>query len=105
MNYPSILLNADSYKSSHWLQYPKGTEYVSSYIEPRTGKHLPDCVFFGLQVFLKEVMSKPITQKDIDQATTIFAAHGVPFNREGWQYILDTHNGYLPLSIQALEEG
>ena len=53
----------------------------------------------------KEVMSKPITQKDIDQATTIFAAHGVPFNREGWQYILDTHDGYLPLSIQALKEG
>jgi nicotinamide phosphoribosyltransferase len=29
----------------------------------------------------------------------------VPFNRAGWQYILDTYNGYLPLEIQAVPEG
>lgn len=31
----NLLLMTDSYKSSHWLQYPEGTEYVSSYIESR----------------------------------------------------------------------
>ena len=28
----SILLDVDSYKGSHFLQYPPGTEYMSSYI-------------------------------------------------------------------------
>lgn len=101
----SILLNADSYKASHFKQYPPDTQYVSSYIEPRGSKTLPKCVFFGLQVFLKEVLSKPITQSEINEAEAFFAQHGVPFNKEGWQYILDQHQGFLPLYVQALPEG
>ena len=33
----NLILNVDSYKTSHYLQYPPGTEYVSSYIESRGG--------------------------------------------------------------------
>jgi nicotinamide phosphoribosyltransferase len=66
---------------------------------------MPETVFFGLQIYLKEYLSKPITQEDINEAEYIFAAHGEPFNREGWQYILDNHNGYLPLKIRAVPEG
>jgi nicotinamide phosphoribosyltransferase len=32
-------------------------------------------------------------------------AHGVPFNEEGWKYIVQNHNGYLPIEIQAVPEG
>lgn len=100
----SILLNTDSYKASHFLQYPEGTERVSSYIESRGGKW-DQSVFFGLQMYLKEYLSKPITLEMIDEAESFFKAHGEPFNREGWMHILNTHNGFLPIEVQAIPEG
>lgn len=100
----SIILNTDSYKCSMFNQYPPGTQYIYSYIESRGGLY-DQTVFFGLQAFIKEYLTKPITQEDIDEAELIITAHGEPFNREGWQYILDEHNGYLPLKIRAVREG
>ena len=100
----NIILNTDSYKASHYLQYPPKSEYVSSYIEARGGDY-DKTLFFGLQAFIKEYLLKPITQVDIEEAETIITAHGLPFNKEGWQYILDAYNGYLPLQILAIEEG
>ena len=29
--FKNIILNTDSYKASHFVQYPPNTEYVSSY--------------------------------------------------------------------------
>jgi nicotinamide phosphoribosyltransferase len=100
----NLILNTDSYKMSHYLQYPEGAEFVSSYIESRGGVY-PEVTFFGLQMFLKQYLTKPISQADIDEAAIICQAHGVPFNREGWQYILDQHQGFLPLEIEAVAEG
>jgi len=100
----NILLNTDSYKASHWLQYPPGIEYVHCYIESRGGVY-DETVFFGLQMFLQEYMSKPITQEMIDEAELFWPAHGEPFNKEGWQHILKEHNGYLPLKIKSVAEG
>lgn len=104
MNFDNICLNTDSYKVSMWKQYPLGTEYVYSYIESRGGK-FDRTVFFGLQMFLKQYMTTPITQSDIDEADEFWSAHGEPFNRQGWQYILKNHNGYLPVVIRAVPEG
>ena len=100
----NIILNTDSYKSSHWLQYPAGTKFVSSYVESRGGRW-DKTVFFGLQALIKEYLTTPITQGMIDEAEEIFLGHGEPFNREGWEYILNTHNGYMPVEIKALKEG
>ncbi|MEM7000530.1 MAG: nicotinate phosphoribosyltransferase [Pseudomonadota bacterium] len=100
----NLILNTDSYKTSHYLQYPPQTEYVSSYIESRGGDY-PDTLFFGLQMFLKAYLSRPVSQADVDEAEQVLEAHGVPFHREGWQYILEEHKGYLPLEIQAVAEG
>jgi len=103
----NVILNTDSYKCSHFLQYPPGTEYISSYIESR-GSDVDgwtECTFFGLQMFLKEYLTTPFTQADIDEADELLTAHGVPFNRKGWQYILKRHGGYLPVKIQAAPEG
>lgn len=107
MNLDNILLHTDSYKFTHWKQYPPKTETVFSYIESRGGEY-DKTVFFGLQIFLKKYLSKPITQEMIDEADAFVRAHlgfdGL-FNKEGWQYILDEHNGYLPIKIKAVPEG
>ena len=100
----NLILNTDSYKASHYLQYPPQTSHVSCYIESRGGDY-DQLVFFGLQAFLKEYLTKPVTQEDIDQAEEIITAHSLPFNRQGWEYILQQHNGYLPLAIEAIPEG
>ena len=100
----NIILNTDSYKASHYKQYPAGTKFVSSYVESRGGRW-DKTVFFGLQALIKEYLTTPITQEMIDEAEEIFLGHGEPFNREGWEYILNTHNGYMPVEIKALKEG
>jgi nicotinamide phosphoribosyltransferase len=100
----NLILNTDSYKVSMFKQYPAGTTGVYSYIESRGGRY-DRTVFFGLQAFIKEYLLCPITQADIDIADEILTAHGEPFNRAGWQYILDTHRGYLPVVIRAVPEG
>jgi nicotinamide phosphoribosyltransferase len=100
----SIILNTDSYKVSMFKQYPAGTTGVYSYIESRGGRY-DRTVMFGLQAFIKEYLLEAITQSDIDIADEILTAHGEPFNRAGWQYILDKHNGYLPVVIRAVPEG
>lgn len=100
----SIILNTDSYKVSMFKQYPSTTTGVYSYIESRGGRY-DRTVFFGLQAFIKEYLLEPITQKDIDVADEILSAHGEPFNRDGWEYILQAHGGYLPVVIRAVPEG
>ena len=99
-----LILNTDSYKTSHFLQYPPGTRQVFSYIESRGGVH-DRTVFFGLQYILKEYFTKLITAGDVELATEICAAHGVPFNRKGWLHIVTSHGGRLPARILAVAEG
>jgi nicotinamide phosphoribosyltransferase len=100
----NIILNSDSYKYGMHLMYPPNTTNVYSYIESRGGLY-DSIVFFGLQAFIKEYLLKPITQENIDEAEEIILAHGEPFNREGWEHILNVHNGYLPVVIRAAPEG
>ena len=100
----NIILNSDSYKYSQFNQYPPKTTVVYSYIESRGGKY-DETVFFGLQAFIKEYLTAPITQAMIDEAELIITAHGEPFNRAGWEYILRKHSGYLPVRIRAVPEG
>lgn len=104
MTIKNIILNTDSYKVSMDVQYPAGTEVVFSYIESRGGLH-NETVFFGLQAFIKDYLLKPITTKDVDLAEEVWTAHGEPFNRENWDYIVRVHQGKLPVRIKALPEG
>lgn len=103
----NVLLLTDSYKLSHFGQYPRGTEKVYSYFESRGGK-FQQTLFFGLHYILEKYLAGPVvTQEKINQAETFYNHHmgGGSFNREGWQYILDQHAGYLPIKIKAVPEG
>jgi nicotinamide phosphoribosyltransferase len=100
----NIILDTDSYKVSHWVQYPANTTSMFSYIESRGGRY-DKTVFFGLQYIIDRYLTKPISQEDIDEAAEFYEAHGVPFNREGWEHILNEHFGFVPVRIRAVPEG
>lgn len=103
----NILLMSDSYKASHYRQYPKGTTKVYSYLESRGGK-FDNTMFYGLQYFIKNyLVGKVVTEEKIQQAKKVWNDHlgeGM-FNEDGWRYILEKHNGYLPVRIKAIPEG
>ena len=100
----NLILNTDSYKASHFLQYPPGTEEISSYVESRGGR-FPHTLFFGLQAFIKQYLLSPITYDDVGEAEELLIAHGLPFNQSGWLRIVNEHGGHLPIEIVAVEEG
>ena len=104
----NICLLTDSYKVTHHYFYPKGTEKIYSYLESRVGAEFNKSIFYGLQYLLKKYLEGPVvTQKKIDEADNLIASHIGPgiFNRDGWQYILDEHDGRLPVEIKAVREG
>lgn len=100
----NLILNTDSYKASHWLQYPPGTDATFFYVESRGGLY-DRTVFFGLQAILKAWLARPVTHADVDEARDFFAAHGEPFNEPGWRRIVDVHGGRMPMRIRAVPEG
>lgn len=100
----NLLLDTDSYKASHWLQYPRGTEGMYSYLESRGGRY-GQTLFFGLQYLLREYLTRRVTARDVDEARVFFAAHGVPFNADGWLDIVNRLQGRLPIRIRAVREG
>jgi nicotinamide phosphoribosyltransferase len=100
----NLILDTDSYKASHWLQYPPGTTAMYSYLESRGGKYA-QTVFFGLQYILKEYLTQPVELWMVEEAKQFFQAHGEPFNEEGWRYIAEDLNGRLPIRIRAVAEG
>lgn len=98
------ILNTDSYKASHYLQYPPEASAMFSYIESRGGRY-DRTLFFGLQMLIKQYLCSPITAPMIDEAKAFFSAHGEPFNEAGWRHIVERHRGYLPVRIRAVPEG
>jgi nicotinamide phosphoribosyltransferase len=102
----NLLLLTDSYKHSHWKQYPPGTTKVYSYFESRGG-FAEETVFFGLQYFIKKYLTQGIWDFNIDEAKEIVNAHMGPdtFNDAGWRSIRRKHAGRLPVVIKAVPEG
>jgi nicotinamide phosphoribosyltransferase len=100
----NILIDTDSYKASHWLQYPPGTIGLFNYMESRGGKY-DRTVWFGLQYLLQEYLSKPITVAQVQEAETFFKVHGLPFNTADWMRIATELGGKIPLRIKAVPEG
>lgn len=106
--YDNLLLMTDSYKLSHYVQYPPGTQNVYSYFESRGGR-FNQSVFFGLQYLIKNYLEGvQVVKWKINEAEKIAKAHlggENTFNRAGWEYIIDKHGGKLPIRIKAVPEG
>lgn len=102
----NIILRTDSYKLSHWQQYPPGTTSVFSYFENRTGGQFPYTVFFGLQALIaKHLLGQVVTEEKIQEAKDLAEGHVGQFNEAGWRHILEAHDGRLPIRIRAVPEG
>lgn len=97
------LMSTDSYKLSHFAQYPKGTEHIYSYIEPRKG-HYP-VVVIGIEDFCDQ-LARGFTEWEIDELRETAKMHGVPFNEEGFQLLLSEYpDGNFPLKVMGVPEG
>nr|XP_032819019.1 nicotinamide phosphoribosyltransferase-like isoform X1 [Petromyzon marinus]XP_032819020.1 nicotinamide phosphoribosyltransferase-like isoform X2 [Petromyzon marinus] len=113
----NIVLATDSYKVTHYKQYPPNTTTVYSYFECRGGKlngavdgevKFGEVVVFGLQYTLRKYFAgHVVSRKKIEDAKEFYLKHfGQPiFNEAGWMHILEKHDGKLPLRIKAVPEG
>jgi nicotinamide phosphoribosyltransferase len=113
----NILLATDSYKVTHYKQYPPNTSKVYSYFECREKKtensklrkvKYEETVFYGLQYILnKYLKGKVVTKEKIQEAKDVYKEHFQDdvFNEKGWNYILEKYDGHLPIEIKAVPEG
>ncbi|XP_034052719.1 nicotinamide phosphoribosyltransferase-like [Gymnodraco acuticeps] len=100
----SILLATDSYKVTHYKQYPPNTSKVYSYFECRERRTDPTksrkvkydkTVFYGLQYILnKYLKGKVVTPEKIQEAKEVYREHFQDdvFNEKGWNYILEVRD-------------
>jgi nicotinamide phosphoribosyltransferase len=110
INKHNLIWTLDSYKHTHAPQYPENTEVVYSYLEARKGAMYDYTTFFGLQYILKEWLEGIVVTKElIDEAAPILKEHfkfnGDIWTRDRWDYIVEKHDGKLPIKIQAVTEG
>src|SRR6266496_6121462 len=103
------ILNTDSYKLTHWWQYPPGTRHIYSYLESRGGM-FEETMFAMLQYTLKSNFAGQVfTLDDVEEARRVahahFSGHPKSFNYDGFKSLYAKHGGRLPLRIRAVKEG
>ena len=100
----NVLLMTDSYKLSHYNQYPEGTEHIYSYIAPRGG-HTPIPVL-GINDFCDLLNETNLNSWFIAELEEMAEEHGVPFNEKGWWSLLEKWQGIgFPLRVMGVPEG
>jgi len=82
------ILNTDSYKLTHWWQYPADTRHIYSYLESRGGM-FDETMLALLQYIIKSNFAGQVfTLDDVEEARRIahahFAGHPKSFNYEGF---------------------
>lgn len=103
----NFILDADSYKVSHWKQYPKDTKFLFSAITPRKAYksesvHITEVVVFGAQMIAKMLDNIRITEEMIDEAEIEITEQGYEFPRELWEELVGKK---LPLRVKAVKDG
>lgn len=107
----SLITGTDSYKFSHFYQYPPNTTHVESHVAARRpytagfGLTVDQIVFFGLQAWIIDRLETPLNLDDWHIAHAFAKKHQVPFAGDAWREIISDHHGYLPIKIDALPEG
>src|SRR5260370_22222452 len=100
------ILNTDSYKLTHWWQYPPNTRFIYSYVCSRGG-FFDHAQVAGLQYIVKaNFAGKVFTPEDIEEARRFAEKHffGNPqcFNYPGWQSLHAKYAGDLSLRMKGV---
>ena len=92
----------DSYKSTHYKQFPPDTKGTFYYIESRSkNKHILPIY----KPIIEEALLRLPTIEEVEEAKYFWDIHvgkGI-FNYDGWKKIVDL--GYYPMEIEAVPEG
>lgn len=99
------ILDADTYKATHWTFEHPDFENSHGYLEARKGGEFDFVQWFGYQYILRYYMNQRVTDDMKREAREEIVAHGVPFNDYVWDRIIGEHDGFLPVRIKALPEG
>src|SRR6266480_4146219 len=103
------ILNTDSYKLTHWWQYPPDTRHIYSYLESRGGMFTETMLALLQYIIKSNFAGQVFTLDDVEEARRIahahFADHPKSFNYEGFKSLYAKHGGRLPLRIRAVREG
>ncbi|KAG2489592.1 hypothetical protein HYH03_011873 [Edaphochlamys debaryana] len=109
-----ISVLTDSYKATHYLQYPKARKFVA-YGEFRQGynKDKADTrmVSYGMRYLVENYISKPWTMEDIAMAESFYKTHmspgytEFPFPKALFEKFVLENNGFFPVKLEALPEG
>lgn len=101
------LLMTDVYKMGHMEQYVPNCNKVYSYLQARSDKIFNQMVFCGLQYYIKEYLSKPITHEHVNEFLKIKKSIlGSPSSESVEKKLRDLACiGYWPLEIKAVREG
>ena len=105
----NLCLKTDSYKISHWLQFPEGATESSYYIESRGSKieGVNHVMSMGSEI-MADMLEKGVTKEDVEYARDFYKQHFMGqeiFNYEGFMRIVNEFNGKLPLRIRAVPDG
>lgn len=103
----------DSYKFSHYLQYPKNAKKIHCYLSARGSNDGFDKVFFtGLKYNLQYILSMlQVNQADhctlfnkllLNRLRNTVEQHGLPCNMDGFDKLLSKE--HLPINIYAVKE-
>jgi len=100
------LLLTDVYKMGHMEQYVPGCTKVYSYLQARKANIFKKSVFFGLQYYMDEYLSKPITKDDAIEFLDVKKKITGTESKEVEEQIFKLAKlGYWPIEIKAVEEG
>lgn len=101
-----IIIDTDSYKITHWKQFPENITKMYSYGESRVNSVYPEVCFFGLRMVIKDHFMQKVTDEMIEEgyerSVKTFGT-GEYFDRETWTKVKEL--GFLPIRIKAVPEG
>lgn len=101
-----IVIDTDSYKITHWKQFPQDITKMYSYGESRVNSVYPEVCYFGGRMVIKDHFMQKVTQEMIEEgyerSVKTFGTDQY-FDRETWTKVKEL--GFLPIRIRAVPEG
>jgi nicotinamide phosphoribosyltransferase len=96
----------DTYKFDHYLQIPATVKRLVVAVVPRKTLPFTDDIVAAGQTFVAHLFANMVLEQwMIDEAEIEITSQGYEFNRAGWEYILRTYGGRIPLTMYGVEEG